>query len=101
MTCCFEDAMGPSAFIHDLKLRAWDALVDSLDHLDNYICVGVREGPHYTRQSRKNDRYNQSRLNQSYSSQRQDWCHHVKEVIHDKKQMLDHIPITSTLILKE
>lgn len=102
MTCLFDDAKGPSAFIHSLELRAWDSLVDTLDLVDNYICAGVREGPHFTRQARKIDKYNQSTLDRSYTSKRKDWCHHVKEMIYDRKKILsDHILVTYTFVLKE
>lgn len=49
MTDLYDDAKGPSAFIHDSKMRAWNPLVDHLDSVDNFLCVGIRIGPYYTR----------------------------------------------------
>lgn len=80
MTDLFDDVVGPSAFIHGSELRAWDALVDNLDLVDNYLCIGVRLGPYYTRHARKTDRYDQSRLDRNYSSNHNDWCQYTREI---------------------
>lgn len=68
MTNLYDDAIGPSAFIHGLELREWNRLVDKMDMVDNYVCVGLRLGYQFTRQTRKTDRYNQSRLDRNYNS---------------------------------
>lgn len=57
MTDLYDDAIGPSALIHGYELRAWNRLVDKLNLVDNYVCAGMRLGPHFTRQARKMDRY--------------------------------------------
>lgn len=70
MTNLFDDVVGSSAFIHGLKMRAWNRIVDKLDLVDNYLCAYVRLGPHFTRQADKADRYDQSRLDHNYSRKR-------------------------------
>lgn len=98
----YDDALGPSAFIHGSELRPWDHLVDHLDLVDNFLCVGNKEGPYFTRQAKKTDHYDQLRLDRYYTSKRNEWCKFVKEIIHEGKQTLyDHIPVTYTFILKE
>lgn len=68
MTDLWDDAVGPSAFIHGSEAMAWNRLVDKLDMVDNYLCAGVRMDPQYTRQAKRTDRYDQSCLNRNYSS---------------------------------
>lgn len=48
MTDLFDDAIGPTAYIHGNERRAWNKLVGHLDLVDNYICAGQRLGPHFT-----------------------------------------------------
>lgn len=41
MTDLYDDTIGPSAFAHGSKMRAWNRLVDKLDLVDNYLYAGV------------------------------------------------------------
>lgn len=98
----FDDVVGASVLVHGSKLRSWDRLLDHLDLVCNYICLGNREGPYFTRQARKTGWYGQSRLDKCYNNKRNDWCQYVKDGIQDGKQTLfDHILVTNMFILKE
>lgn len=67
--------------------------MDKLDLLDNRLMAVHKTGPHYTRQATYGPRFNQSRIDRSYSSNRGSWVEFVREVIHDATQSLsDHHP---------
>lgn len=100
MTDLVDDMIGPNTLIHGRKRWAWNRLVDHLDLVDNYLCVGIRIGPFFTWQARKKHCYDQSRLDRSYSSLRNSWCQYIDELAHNGCQTLsDHIPISCTFVL--
>lgn len=80
MTNLYDDAIGLSTFIHRSEAKAWNRLVFKMDLVDNYICVGIKLGPHFTRQARKIDRYDQSRLDKNYNNMQNGWCKYIKKV---------------------
>lgn len=97
-----DDSAGPSALIHGSEARAWKRLVDQWDLHDNYHCAGHRAGPHFTRQARRDNRFDQARLDRCYSSRGNSWCSFIKEIVHDGSQTLsDHLPVICTVTLKE
>lgn len=62
----WDDSVGPHALIHGNDARAWNRLVDRRNLVDNFVCAGQQQGPIFTRQAKKLDRLDQSRLGRSY-----------------------------------
>lgn len=97
-----DDSFSPSPLIHGIELRAWCQLIEHLDLVDNYLCATSKLGPHCTRQAKSLIRFDQARLDRSYSSNQVSWTEYIKAVEHDGRQVLsNHILVTIIIMLKE
>lgn len=80
--------MGPTPLLHGSKRRVGNRLVEKFDLIDNRLMVVLKLGPHFTHQVTYGVRFDQSRLERSYSSDRGSWMEFVCEVVHDATQTL-------------
>ncbi|KAL3677440.1 hypothetical protein R1sor_027388 [Riccia sorocarpa] len=96
-----EDTIGPSPLMEEHKRRCWDLVVGSGDLVDARLCASEAKGPHFTRQAWYGERFDQSRLDRFYITERGEWIHHIKKVEHQGARTLsDHIPIKLEVVFR-
>lgn len=97
-----EDTRGKSTYIRGREERIWSKIVDKFDLIDSYLVASQRKGPLFTRQKHYGLRFNQSRLDQIYSSNSGAWFEHISRMEHDGRETLsDHIPVVCTFVFTE
>lgn len=64
-----DNSMGPSPLLHGMEVRKWNRLIDRFDLVDNRLIVVQQSGPTYTRQAQHGGRFDQARLDRSYSGE--------------------------------
>ncbi|KAL3691097.1 hypothetical protein R1sor_004748 [Riccia sorocarpa] len=89
-----EDSLGDSPVQLGGERRRWQNLITHHDLEDSWLIASLREGPHFTRQQKVNNRLDQSRLDRIYFSQSEVWNGRIIKVTHDSRGRLsDHRPV--------
>lgn len=61
-------------------------MLEKFDLIDNRLIAILKTGPHFTKQTAYGDRFDQSRIDRGYVSDRGHWLEYVREVVHDTTQ---------------
>ncbi|KAL3681219.1 hypothetical protein R1sor_024175 [Riccia sorocarpa] len=95
----YEDSVGDSPIQRGSEQRRWTRLAADLDLGDGWREASTRSGPHFTRQKKVGERFDQARLDRFYFSRGEHWAEKQICMQHDAAVRLsDHCPVKISFI---